>query len=156
MASPPGWTWRRRLLACGIGTCLGLLICYIALNLLFVSLVPILHHFTFTIEVAESDTHAPIEGATLSWQETNPRSGRERFDPVGATGANGRLVFTETIQRQPLWMLPKIGSFDFSKRVLHAAAVGYEDRVLRVAEVLPDVPYANPEGAIRISLHRVR
>jgi hypothetical protein len=125
---------------------------YVGANLLWINLAPILHHFAFTVEVTDRETSTPIPGAAVSWKQTNLRSGYQWLVPIGNTGSDGRLVFQETLQEQPRWLLPMLGHFRFTGRVLDVRADHYQQREVRVGEELRGIPYGTTGGEIRVAL----
>ncbi len=145
-----GHVWRRRLAAVAVGTAMGCFGTYVFANLLVVNLVPCLHTVTLTINVVDRETSAPIPGATVEWA----RASYTASERIGLTGSGGELQFSETVQENPWWAWPKVGSFRFVNRVLRVQAPSFQTQEVRLSEALPDLPYSNPVARLRIPLRR--
>ncbi len=143
---------RRRPLEVVVLGAVALVAAYLAVNLLAIAFVPVLHDFAFTVVVTERGSSRPIGGAAVSWKRTDPRSGAQWLEPIDRTGPDGRYTFYETLQERPSWAWPMRGRFRFSGLVLDVRAEHYRPVEVRVADVLPDVPYATGARTIRVEL----
>ena len=124
---------------------------YVGLNLLFINFVPLVHEFTFTIEVRDAQTNMPIPNAIVSWLRY---PGDCWESPIGRTNSIGVLIFIKSIQEQPLWIFPLVGNFKFYSRALQISAYEYRVEVVDINSVLSNVSYSTPFGTVRVLLKR--
>ena len=139
MASPA----RRRIRA----ALFELAVVYVLLNLGMANFATMIHELRLRVEVVDAGG-APITGATVV--ELARLHVEERL--LGATTTEGVVVLDEMVQQQPLWVWPKIGSFDFRDRTLRVAAAGRRTELVQLREVLPAVPLSAGAATVRVTL----
>lgn len=139
---------KQRLLAVLIGLTAATLALYVLLNLTLVYFVPILHSVEFEIEVADASSKDPIDGARVARRDISDQS-----PPIGKTNADGVLTFSMTLQHQPIWFYPLLGTFDSYPLQLRVLAPGYETKLIDT-QVLGGEPLSTDHARVQVLLER--
>lgn len=117
---------------------------YVACNLMFVGFAPILHDLE--VQLTVRDVHGrPVADAQVSWIGSSDT-------PIGCTDAFGELKFSQTVQEQPYWLLPPIGSFRLSGLVLRVRADGFASSSRSLADPRRDIWYIYPYAQRTVTL----
>ena len=125
---------------------------YLLMNLSFILFAPILHHATLEITVLDSSSGLPLQRVEISWLQTNPATGFQWTTPFGVTNAEGSLKSNLTVQEQPLWVYPMLGSFQFRNRTLQMRKDGYDATMVDLSKAIPPTPYGSPVVAVTATL----
>ena len=133
--------WRGRWIALG-STILG----YVGLNLVLINVPTCIHRVELEVEIVRETDHEAIPTAIIAWP-ARKHSAREE---LGKTGPDGKLKFTTTIQQQPMWAFPVVGTINFRSLVLDVKAAGYRTQLVRLADELPNVSLRNPTARLRV------
>jgi len=88
----------------------------------------------------------------LAWLWTNPSTGFQWTERIGVTDENGQLGIEITVQEQPLWCYPPIGSFGFHNHTLQLSKVGYEKRIIALADACGRVPYGRTTDSVKLTM----
>jgi len=116
-----------------------------------VNLVPILHRVELTVQIVDEADSSPITNAMVIWSNTSHARNQE----LGQTDSTGSAqLVTHWIQENPSWLWPKIGTFKFQHQVLLVEAPSYEDEIVRLSEVFPDLAYSHPKAQLRIPMRK--
>ncbi len=125
---------------------LGLAVAYVVLNALMILVAPIVHRLELTLRVVDDATGEPVPAATVGWRRG------EATEPLDSTVDGDAIRLPLTLQEQPSWFWPKVGTFAFEGIVLRVDADGYGGEDVRLAEALPRVSYADPRAALDVRL----
>ncbi|MFG0317352.1 MAG: hypothetical protein ACF8XB_08775 [Planctomycetota bacterium JB042] len=139
-------SWRARFGSTVFGVGLGLGVAYVVLNVLMILFVPILHRLTLTLHVVDERTGSPVRAAVVGWRRG------DSIEPLDSALEEDAIRLPLTLQGQPSWFWPSVGTFDLDGIVLRVDAEGYEGEDVRLAEKLPRVSYADPRAALEVRL----
>jgi hypothetical protein len=124
---------------------------YLVLNVVIVSTVTIVPYpQQVTLTVVDAESLAPLEGVEVQWLETNPRSGFQWKTPIGVTATDGTLAVS--VQKQPLWVLPPIGTV--GDRVMTLAKPGYDPATSELRTALPWHSYWHQHVELTLKMKR--
>ena len=136
----------KRVALAGIGM---LAVLYVGINIMLIGFVPELHRVTLTVRVVDG-SGAPVPAAQVAWI-TRWNNGES---PVAFATADrsGTAILLQTLQQQPRWACPLVGTFDFEHHLLIVRARGHESKTLSLREQLPHVSLRKPAAVIGVML----
>jgi hypothetical protein len=129
-----------------------LLVLYVVLNIMLVVCAPYLHHVRLEMTVLDIESNKPITGVEASWLYSHSSSGTEWTRPIGVSDESGRVITDVTVQEQPRWAMPEIGSFAFRNWKLRLVRNGQDIQTVELRELIPDVSYGTKVIAVPIMI----
>jgi hypothetical protein len=131
-----------------------LVVLYVLMNVALIGFAPILHGVSLELTVLDETVGHPLPGVELSWVNTNLTTGFEWTKPFGATDESGHFSYTKTVQQQPLWVFPTIGSFDWRNEILRLKKEGYDLQTVSLSELAAPVPLANAAATVTVRMKK--